>query len=62
MFWNTKPKDNSKNSSLEQVLKDNKSKFKVNHDGFISIDLASQDALKAIREQVDKIEDIAVKA
>lgn len=62
MFWNTKPKDNSKNSSLEQVLKDNKSKFKVNRDGFISIDLASKDALKAIREQVDKIEDIAVKA
>ncbi|EKO3395715.1 hypothetical protein K7V76_003011 [Vibrio fluvialis] len=58
MFWNRKPKD----SSLEQTLKDNKRKFKVSRDGFISIDLSSEEAIKAIRKQVDKIEDIAVKA
>ncbi|WP_198158440.1 hypothetical protein [Enterovibrio coralii] len=58
MFWNKKPK----NDSLEQVLKDNKNKFKVSQDGFISIDLSSKEAIKAIKKQVDKIEDIAVKA
>lgn len=58
MFWNRKPKD----SSLEQTLKDNKRKFKVSRDGYISIDLSSKEAIKAIREQVDKIEDVAVKA
>ncbi|WP_180980451.1 hypothetical protein [Vibrio diazotrophicus] len=57
MFWNRKPKE----SSLEQMLKDNKRKFKVSRDGFISIDLSSEEAIKAIRKQVDKIKDIAVK-
>ncbi|ELI5409499.1 hypothetical protein [Vibrio parahaemolyticus] len=58
MFWNRKPKE----SSLEQVLKDNKRKFKVNRDGFISIDLTSDEAIKAIKEQVDKIESVSLKA
>ncbi|MCC2521059.1 hypothetical protein [Vibrio coralliilyticus] len=58
MFWNRKPKE----SSLEQTLKDNKRKFKVNNDGFISIDLTSDEAIRAIKKQVEKIEDVAVKA
>ncbi len=58
MFWNRKPKE----SSLEQTLKDNKRKFKVNKDGFISIDLTSDEAIRAIKKQVEKIEDVAVKA
>ncbi|MGL4223847.1 MAG: hypothetical protein ACRCSE_01690 [Vibrio sp.] len=62
MFWNNKIKASDKNNSLEQLLKDNKSKFKVSRDGFISLDLASRDALSAIQKQVNKIEGIPVKA
>lgn len=51
-----------KKRSLEQTLKDNKRKFKVNNDGFISLDLNSDEAIRAIKKQVDKIEDVAVKA
>lgn len=58
MFWSRKPKD----SSLEQTLKDNKNKFKVSRDGYISIDLSSKEAIRAIRKQVDKIEGVTVKA
>lgn len=56
--WIRKPKERS----LEQTLKDNKRKFKVNSDGFISLDLNSDEAIRAIKKQVDKIEDVAVKA
>lgn len=58
LFCSRKPKDDS----LEQTLKDNKRKFKVNKDGFISIDLNSDEAIRAIKKQVEKIEDVAVKA
>ncbi|EJK2113526.1 TPA: hypothetical protein ACGVAR_002222 [Vibrio vulnificus] len=59
MWWNSKE---PKNNTLEKLLKDNKRKLKINRDGFVSIDLTSEEAMKAIREQVEKIEDVAVKA
>ncbi|EKO3566308.1 hypothetical protein P0E95_002666 [Vibrio metschnikovii] len=55
---NKEPKDNT----LEKVLKDNKQKLKVNRDGFVSLDLSSKDAIRAIKAQVEKLEDVAIKA
>lgn len=47
-------------SSLEKVLKDNQDKLQISRDGFVSIDLTSSKAVKALREQICKFKGVAV--
>lgn len=46
---------------LAKVLKENKSKLNMNKDGFVSVDLSSEEALKAIRAQVNVLDGIKTK-
>ncbi|MDU4998206.1 MAG: multidrug ABC transporter ATPase [Enterobacteriaceae bacterium] len=43
---------------LAKVLKDNQDKLNLNKDGFVCVDLSNEDALKAIKDQMDKLESI----
>lgn len=57
-MWKRKTQEDQ----LEKALKENRNKLKISRDGFVSIDLNSKEALKAIREQIDKIKDVTVEA
>ncbi|KMW71145.1 hypothetical protein TI10_22390 [Photorhabdus luminescens subsp. luminescens] len=41
---------------LARVLKENKKKFAVNKDGYISIDLNNNDVISEIEKQFEKLE------
>lgn len=43
---------------LARVLKENQDKLNLSKDGFVSVDLSNAEAMKAIREQMDKLEGI----
>lgn len=43
---------------LAKVLKENQDKLNLNKDGFVCVDLSNEDALKAIKDQMDKLENI----
>ena len=41
---------------LARVLKENQDKLNLSKDGFVSVDLSNDEAIKAIRDQMDKLE------
>lgn len=41
---------------LARVLKENQDKLNLSKDGFVSVDLSNEEALKAIKNQMDKLE------
>lgn len=43
---------------LARVLKENQDKLNLSKDGFVSVDLSNEAAIKAIQEQMDKLEGI----
>jgi hypothetical protein len=43
---------------LARVLKENQDKLNLSKDGFVSVDLSNEEAMKAIRSQMDKLEGI----
>ncbi|EIA7674374.1 multidrug ABC transporter ATPase [Salmonella enterica subsp. enterica serovar Uganda] len=43
---------------LARVLKENQDKLNLSKDGFVSVNLSNEEAMKAIREQMDKLEGI----
>lgn len=43
---------------LARVLKENQDKLNLSKDGFVSVDLSNEEAMKAIRDQMDKLEGI----
>lgn len=40
-------------------MKDNKNRFKINEDGFVSVDLSSKEAICAILVEVEKCKGIS---
>lgn len=46
---------------LARVLKENQDKLNLSKDGFVSVDLSNEEALKAIKKQMDKLEYINTK-
>ncbi|MGL5345418.1 MAG: multidrug ABC transporter ATPase [Plesiomonas sp.] len=43
---------------LARVLKENQGKLNLSKDGFVSVDFSNEEAMKAIRDQMDKLEGI----
>lgn len=43
---------------LARVLKENQDKLNLSKDGFVSVDLSNEEAMKAIIDQMDKLEGI----
>ncbi|MBG6245538.1 multidrug ABC transporter ATPase [Candidatus Symbiopectobacterium sp. 'North America'] len=43
---------------LARVLKENQDKLNLTKDGYVSVDLSNENALKAIQAQMDKLENI----
>lgn len=41
---------------LARVLKENQDKLNLSKDGFVSVDLSNEEVLKAIKNQMDKLE------
>ncbi|OSM94659.1 multidrug ABC transporter ATPase [Lonsdalea populi] len=47
---------------LARVLKENQDKLNLSKDGFVSVDLSNDKAMKAIKDQMDKLESIKTNA
>ncbi|MGK4329372.1 multidrug ABC transporter ATPase [Lonsdalea quercina] len=47
---------------LARVLKENQDKLNLSKDGFVSVDFSNEKAMKAIKDQMDKLEGIKTKA
>lgn len=45
---------------LAKILKENKEKLNLSKDGFVSVDLSNEEAIKAINDQMDKLATIKV--
>ncbi|MDJ0031444.1 MULTISPECIES: multidrug ABC transporter ATPase [Pantoea] len=43
---------------LARVLKENQDKLNLSRDGFVTVDLSNEETLKAIKNQVDKLEGV----
>ena len=43
---------------LARVLKESQDKLNLSKDGFVSVDLSNDEAIKAIKDQMDKLEGI----
>jgi len=46
---------------LARVLKENQDKLNLSKDGFVSVDLSNEEALKAIKNQMDKLKYVSIK-
>ena len=54
----TRPTVSTNGKRLEQLLKDNKSKLSVNSNGFVSVNMNSNEAIEAIQKEIKTFRNI----